>query len=333
MKRVPSHAFTLVEILVVIAIIGVMISLLLPAIQAARESARRTECSTQINDLLLAISGYEMAFEHFPAGTRSNQGPIENLPNGQHINWIAHVLPYMGEPTRYAQLDLSLSAYHHKNNRVRQTSIEMLKCPSDPSAARGTSNYAGCHHDLEAPIQEDNHGVFFLNSRLTRDDISDGLGYTLFLGEKTIEDTDLGWLSGTPATLRNTGSPLGLKPVYAGGNLTWWDDGSLSDVILWNERTSETDDNSDGDTPDSPEKSIASNSNAPDENGLLPLSREGGNRDSPLAVGGFSSYHQMGSNFAFGDGSVRFIANDASPSFLKRIGHRADGQIVDASEW
>ncbi len=70
------------------------------------------------------------------------------------------------------------------------------------------SSYAGCHHDVEAPIDVKNHGVFFLNSRITRDDITDGTSFTIFFGEKKIQDDDLGWLSGTRATLRNTGAAI-----------------------------------------------------------------------------------------------------------------------------
>ena len=67
------------------------------------------------------------------------------------------------------------------------------------------SNYAGCHHDVEAPIDADNHGVLFLNSHISGDDIPDGAAHTIFIGEKIVADDDLGWMSGTRATLRNTG--------------------------------------------------------------------------------------------------------------------------------
>ena len=71
----------------------------------------------------------------------------------------------------------------------------------------------------------------------------------------------------------------------------------------------------------------------PDKNGLLPHSRLGGNTASPLTVGGFASNHIGGVNFAFGDGSVRFMSDDVSPGLLGRLANRADGQIIDAKEW
>jgi prepilin-type processing-associated H-X9-DG protein len=64
------------------------------------------------------------------------------------------------------------------------------------------------HHDTEAPIDVDQNGMLFLNSRIRRDNVSDGLAYTLILGEKLVEADDLGWMSGTRATLRNTGAAL-----------------------------------------------------------------------------------------------------------------------------
>jgi type II secretory pathway pseudopilin PulG len=201
-----------VELLVVIAIIGILVSLLLPAIQASRESARRAMCTNNFRQIILAVHDYEMAHEHFPAGTVDSQGPIRSVPSGHHISWIARILPYLEERVLYDNLDLSLSAYHQKNDIARQTMIEVLVCPSNPADEWPYSNYAGCHHDVEAPIDADNRGTFYLNSKLTRDDLKDGQAYTLFLGEKHADEFDLGWLSGTSSTLRNTGSPLNSVP-------------------------------------------------------------------------------------------------------------------------
>lgn len=346
MKRTYNTAFTLVELLVVIAIIGVLISLLLPAIQAARESARRAQCISQMRQLILAVDNFDMAHEYFPSGTLNPQGPIQNLPNGQHISWIAHILPYLDEPARYSQLDLSLSAYHQKNDPVRQSSMEVVGCPSSPIWGQGISGYAGCHHDIEAPIDADNNGVFFRNSRITRDDLRDGAAYTIFIGEKFSDATDLGWLSGTPATLRNVGSPLGQKPDDRLPSDPPWRRGGIVDASDWPLQTVETaesqstgqdvtDDNAAVNRTDQPitEAQPANAQEQPDQSGLLPHSRLGGNPAAPLAVGGFGSYHPPGVSFAFGDGSVRFVSNDARPGLLRRLANRADGQLVDASEW
>src|SRR4051794_18686353 len=208
MKRHHPTAFTLVELLVVIAIIGILVALMLPAIQASRESARRASCTNNISQLILSVHDYEAAHEFYPAGTVNPTGPIQNLPNGQHISWIVRILPYIDERALYEQIDTSQSAYSQKNDRARQTTIRQLICPSSWEDEWPYTSYSGCHHDVEAPIDTTNRGVLFLNSRLTRDDLKDGAAYTLFLGEKLVNNFDLGWMSGTPSTLRNVGSPL-----------------------------------------------------------------------------------------------------------------------------
>jgi prepilin-type N-terminal cleavage/methylation domain-containing protein len=378
MNRPSSRAFTLVELLVVIAIIGILVALLLPAIQATRESARRAQCTNQIRQLILAVHDYEMAHEHYPSGTVNPTGPIQNLPNGQHISWIAHILSYIEERVLYDRLDFSLSAYNYKNDPVRQTTIAMLICPSFWGAEAPISNYAGCHNGIEAPIDVTNSGVLFLNSRLTRDDLKDGAAYTIFLGEKLVDDGDLGWLSGTPSTLRNTGSPLNEVRPNAGmmGGLPWVYAAALYQDQSWTEEGVEmteeeaqpaeeasdsatVDGANDEQPPADAEPSAteaaaaadsttepaatmfdeaygyefdASNPPKPDKDGMYPYSKLGGNPAKPLAVGGFASSHVGGVNFAFGDGTVRFMADSISESLLQRLGNRHDGKIVDGTE-
>ena len=354
MKKQHRSAFTLVELLVVIAIIGILVSLLLPAIQATRESAHRAECTNHLRQLILAVHDFETAHEFYPSGTVNPQGPIQNLPNGPHISWIARILPCLEERALYHSLDLTLSAYHYKNDPVRQTRVALLLCPSSTSEDWPQSNYAGCHHDVEAPIDSDNRGVFFLNSKLTRDDLKDGAAYTLFIGEKLGDDTDLGWLSGTPGTLRNTGTELNLQlqgPVSTSAP-PWVTNAASSAGAQWNNDPAAPDRGAPavGPSPSAAESvenkppepqlettivasAAADPEQQPDANGLLPHSRLGGNLAAPLAVGGFASDHISGVNFAFGDGSVRFIVDSASAGLMRRLANRNDGAIVDAKEW
>ncbi len=210
MKR---NAFTLVELLVVIAIIGVLVGLLLPAVQAAREAARRMSCSNNMVQIALSVHHYEFSMEHLPDGVTDDQGPIRNEENaGNHIGWMTRILPYIEQQSAFAKLDLNKSAYSPENAEVRAYEIPTFRCPSNPTTYGrngmkrvGTSDYAGCYHDVEAPIDEDNNGIFFLNSSIRFAQITDGSTNTIMIGEHLGDKDPLGWITGTRATLRNTG--------------------------------------------------------------------------------------------------------------------------------
>jgi prepilin-type N-terminal cleavage/methylation domain-containing protein/prepilin-type processing-associated H-X9-DG protein len=223
MKFASRRGFTLVELLVVIAIIGVLVAAMLPGVQASRETARRAMCTNHVAQLMLAIQSYEDTFESLPSGVTNPDGPIRSEPVGYHQGWLVQLLPYLDEGPSYRAIDFSKSVYDPANAPVRALSPDVFLCPSSPNSQSAVSDYAGCHHDVEAPIAANNQGVFFLNSRVRREDITDGASHTLFVGEKLAELGDLGWMSGTRATLRNTGTALnetptaGLEVTYVGG--------------------------------------------------------------------------------------------------------------------
>jgi prepilin-type N-terminal cleavage/methylation domain-containing protein/prepilin-type processing-associated H-X9-DG protein len=206
----PCRAFTLIELLVVITIIALLVAMLLPAVQHAREAARRTHCKNNLVQIGLALLNYEMAHECLPPGSVDPNRPIRNEAKGYHVGWIVQVLPYIEQRSTFQYFDFSVGVYDPANKAPGNVQISSLLCPSAsaPVPPPAKTTYAGCHHDVEAPIDIDNNGVLFLNSSIRDRDVRDGLSNTIFVGEHTDLLDGLGWASGTRATLRNAGGGI-----------------------------------------------------------------------------------------------------------------------------
>ena len=276
------RGFTLIELLVVIAIIALLVALLLPAVQQAREAARRSSCKNNLAQISLAVMNYEMAFGVLPPGSVNATGPIQSTPEGYHVSWIVQILPNMEQHALFKTIDFTQGAYN-QNAEVHRAGMSAFQCPSSPESPNGNNvihtSYAGCHHDQESPIDVDNNGVFFLNSAVRFKDIIDGASNTLFIGEKQGQDADLGWLSGTRATLRNTGTRPNKSPGTPGRN---WSYQQQTDPLF----------------------------------------------EDTATVGGFGSYHTGGTQFALGDGSVRFLSENIDVETYQRLGNRRDEKIL-----
>jgi prepilin-type N-terminal cleavage/methylation domain-containing protein/prepilin-type processing-associated H-X9-DG protein len=308
------RAFTLIEVLIVMAIIAVMIGLLLPALVGGREGARRVQCVNNLKQIALALQSYAFSRDVFPSGSYNETGPVLSMPEGSQLSWIASVLPQMEMGTMARMLNTRCGAYDPVNSTVRMTNLNTLTCSTSrplPSIIGGwnpllntrepaRTNYAACQNDVEAPIDVDNHGSFYLNSRVRVVDVVDGLSQTIFVGEVAVPFS-LGWLSGTRATLRNTGHPINGV--------------DLSTLEL-----------TEAANPPLPENLTASELETRIEFGTLAV--------SPGFVGGFSSAHLgNGANFAFGDGSVRFLKQTIERSVYRRLGHRADFEMIDSDQF
>jgi prepilin-type N-terminal cleavage/methylation domain-containing protein/prepilin-type processing-associated H-X9-DG protein len=319
-----ARGFTLIELLVVIAIIAVLIALLLPAIQAAREAARRAQCVNNLMQIVLATKNYESAHEVLPPGSINPTGPIVNKPPGYHHNWVSQILPFMEHKNVTNHMNFNVSVYAPENSTTRATSMSTLLCPSDPRPtwSVGSSNpnvavntsmrppaatsYAGCHHDVEAPIDTTNHGVFFLNSHVTYEDIQDGSSQTIFFGEHFIEPGNFGWASGTRSTLRNTGDAIGVnRPSFLPVS-------PVPNAVL----------------EDDADETEAATGKAKGKSGVVKKP------EAPAdPVGGFGSYHSGGSNFAFGDGSVRFLKQSITPRVYQLLANRSDGEMISEDNY
>jgi prepilin-type N-terminal cleavage/methylation domain-containing protein len=318
-------AFTLVELLVVIAIIGILVALLLPAVQSAREAARRMQCANNLTQLIIAVNNYQDAHGVYPPGTIEKAGPIRSEAVGYHHSWIIQILPFIEQKNVYLHIDRNAGVYDTKNAAVRNLGIGTLMCPSSASFAAGYSAYAAVHNDQEAPIDQSNKGVLFLNSRVSYEDVSDGTSQTLFLGEKHTLVGDLGWMSGTRATLRNTGTPLNTLIAYRKGQKLQIvrptsPPGKAADEEAKNaEEVLELAPQADSKTAE-PGKEPA-DAQPGMSSGEFP-------KPNPLAVGGFSSEHQGGANFALGDGSLRYLSDSIDVTVYQRLGNRADGELL-----
>ena len=166
MRRHGPRAFTLIELLVVITIIGILIGLLLPAVQAVRESARRASCQNNIHQISVALKAYDGAFRKFPPSSvwRTGDNPEQkNNPNLRE-NWVIMILSYMEQQMLYDKFDLTLPIPNATNAAARQVRIPVLQCPTDdknrqPFMGSGSSstnqlgdNWARCNYAANAGL-------------------------------------------------------------------------------------------------------------------------------------------------------------------------------------
>ncbi len=140
-NRINRNGFTLVELLVVIAIIGILVGLLLPAVQQVREAARRTSCANNLRQLGLALQNYEGTHGHFPPGYASTPTRDGSVPSGVFIDsstwdaapgwgWGAFLLPFVEGNNVHEQIDFNAPIWDAKHRDVIQSSLSVMLCPS-----------------------------------------------------------------------------------------------------------------------------------------------------------------------------------------------------------
>lgn len=191
-------AFSLVELLTVIAIIGVLIGLLLPAIQSVRESARRTLCSNRLRQVGLGLQNYHSSFGRFPVGGVEWR-PWNNSTNRQ-LAWSAYLLPFIEQTSVFERLDLNASFDSLVNRPAAATIISTYLCPSSergPSLidGRGPSDFGGIFGERISGPNNPPKGTMLYDQEIAASDILDGLSNTLIVAEDT-HSRDGQWING-----------------------------------------------------------------------------------------------------------------------------------------
>lgn len=196
-KQKKQFGFTLIELLVVIAIIAILIALLLPAVQQARESARRTQCKNNLKQMGLAFHNYHDTYKMFPQadywGFRGAGGLIGNAANRRNFTWVTMLLPYIEQANVYSQINFSAPAWNQQvgGKNLQSLRLNAFECPSDPAFGGGDnrhnlgwSSYGVSEgYDWWRRAGHPLSGVFNLETHVRIGAITDGTSNTLMVVE------------------------------------------------------------------------------------------------------------------------------------------------------
>jgi len=314
--------FTLIELLVVIAIIAVLIALLLPAVQQAREAARRSQCKNNLKQYGLALHNYHDTFNMLP--------PAGNNWGAPQVGWQPKIFPFIDQAPLYNMINFNLSYAGDSpmpgGTLVRQAKLPYVKCPSDPSPITASDNngqetqasYCGSLGSQRTPSASGS-----CNTWMTPNVNYDALGYC--------DHGNTGCVNGVP------GSVDGLSGVFSrlGSTVKFSSisDG-LSNTIFVGEILAMCNDhtgglwnyNQGGNAHASTAVPINNMTTCPNSSRITnPACTNPNNWNYSW---GFRSQHTGGAHFLLGDGTVRFIGENISYQTYQRLGGRADGQVV-----
>jgi prepilin-type N-terminal cleavage/methylation domain-containing protein/prepilin-type processing-associated H-X9-DG protein len=314
-----SRGFTLVELLVVIAIIGTLVALLLPAIQAARESARRNQCVNNLKQIGLAAQGRHDVKKSFPAGRLGRPASVGGGGvNTFGVSWAFELLPYVEQMPLFQALKRSLPSTDAENSLAMRTAVSTFFCPSrrEPAADRDFDNN-------DVPPPDENRAV------AAGGDYAGSAGIDIDLGVNNLDGEPAGIVGGVFYTF----SRISLKNVTDG----------TSQTIAVGEKYKLTEDEA-RQRPDFQEDMMHYYQSdtaffAGDHRHTIMADTECGLAHGQAPAGAtcgtlelrqqFGSEHGGVNNFVFLDGHVQAVADEVDPIMLQRVSTIADDQVVD----
>tara|TARA_R110002049_G_scaffold2750_8_gene22258 strand:+ start:208672 stop:209487 length:816 start_codon:yes stop_codon:yes gene_type:complete len=233
-RRAGRVAFTLVELLVVITIVGIVMSLLLPAVQFAREAARQTSCRNNQHQIGLALQTYHNMHGSLPIGCLQWRG-WGSPATHKHLAWSAFLLPHLEEQALHESIDFGL-AYDHPDNAVAAaTKVQSYLCPTaiPKDRPRGEISYGGLYGERLVDWRSDD-GVFLYDRRIAFRDCLDGLSQTIATGEDML-GPDSEWINGGNVfvqahPINDDSAWLGdneIRSLHPGGAMVLFLDGSV----------------------------------------------------------------------------------------------------------
>jgi prepilin-type N-terminal cleavage/methylation domain-containing protein len=193
--KAPRTGFTLVELLVVIAIIGILVSLLLPAVQSAREAGRQTQCKNNLKQLGLAVLNYEGSHKFLPPAGMVAPGNVFAPRSGAQFSWFIFILPQMEQGSLYNNINFNFDVFS-QTDAAFDVRISSLSCPSDLSRTRyfqdpsltggrrfSKGNYAAYASFYRLEVQNDYPGMLVANRPVSSAKITDGMSNTAMASE------------------------------------------------------------------------------------------------------------------------------------------------------
>ena len=213
-KFVKAAGFTLVELLVVIAIIGILIGILLPAVQAVREAARRTQCANNLKQIGLALHNHHAAKQEFPIGTV--EWRPSNDSSKRQLAWSVFLLPYLEQQNVFDQLDL-MQAFDAADNAIgASTVLSVYLCPSsiredDQPEGRGACDFGGIFGERITSPNNPPKGVMLIDRAISIRDIKDGTSHTLIVAEDS-KSPDAQWINGR--NIFDQAFPINQAPAF-----------------------------------------------------------------------------------------------------------------------